>query len=60
MLKKQKSENQKELKKEKVNETSSVDDDIYEESFMIAFQKKNGGNWEQVKIPYKRKKKTYE
>ena len=51
----------KKQKEEKVNETVSPDDDIYEESFMIAYQKKNGGDWEQVKLPYRKKKeKNYE
>jgi hypothetical protein len=57
MPKNRKSKNQKRQEEKEVNETSSSCDDIYEESFMIAYQKKNGGDWEQVKIPYKRKKK---
>ena len=29
----------------------------YEDSIMVAYQKKGGGEWERVEIPYKRKKK---
>ena len=53
MPKNQKSKKQK----EEVNETPVKEEDIYEECFMIAYQKKDGGDWERVEIPYKRKKK---
>ena len=41
---------------EKEKETPEKEDDIYEQCSMIVYQKKNGGDWERVEIPYKRKK----
>lgn len=44
---------EKEIQKEK----KSDKEDEYEEAIMVAYQKKGGGEWERVEIPYKRKKK---
>ena len=37
-------------------EIPEKEDDTYEQCSMIVYQKKNGGDWERVEIPYKRKK----
>ena len=52
MPKNQKSKSQK----EKSNEIPEKEDDTYEQCSMIVYQKKDGGDWERVEIPYKRKK----
>lgn len=31
----------------------------YEDAIMVAYQKKGGGEWERIEIPYKKKKKKF-
>ena len=65
MRKKQKTENQKERDKKGADRIKKFEDkqvvetpvEENEEDFMIVYQKKEPGEWEQIKIPYKRKKK---
>ncbi len=37
-------------------EKESKSDDGYEDAIMIAYQKKEPGEWEKVEIPYRKKK----
>lgn len=45
------SETKKPIKKAK------EEDDGYEDAILVAYQKKGGGEWERVEIPYRKKKK---
>ena len=45
------------MEKEIPKEKKPTKEEEYEDAIMVAYQKKGGGEWERVEIPYKRKKK---